>query len=315
MPPKPSPYPPPDFDPTHAYPELAPLQAAVVGRDWPAVRAFFAQLDDADAHIVAYGIASEVEGADAWLGEVVAVEPDSVLANGLLACSLIDVGWRVRTGKLAKYVSREQFATFHDYLRRAEQVLIDLIAREPDDVPAWTQRLKTARGLGLGQAEARRRYDHAARRDPHCLGAQIQLLQQLYPKWSGDFDKAHAFARECADAAPPGALNAALIAEYHLERWIAETNSGVKGYLRRPEVEREIHEAAARSVLHPDCRGGYRWFLAHNLFAMVFSMMGDYASAAVHFRAIGQFGNRTVWRTEDPAQLFIKYRDRALAKG
>ncbi|HEX6500650.1 MAG TPA: hypothetical protein VF054_16700 [Micromonosporaceae bacterium] len=317
MPPNPSPFPPPDFDLTHAYPDLAALRGAVVARDWPSISAFFDRLPDADRRNVAVRTAAEVDGADQWFAELVAANPDSSLIRVLYAASLIEAGWAVRSSYSAKYVSREQFKVFHDYLRRSEQLLIDITAREPDNVLAWALRQITALGLELGQAEARRRYDHVARYAPHCFFAQSRMLQQLCPKWSGDFDKAYAFARECAEAAPDGAINAALVADYYLERWLDFGDKAeAAAFLRRPEVQQEIRRAGGRSVLHPAHERGYKWYWAHNLFAALFSLAGDYAAAAVHFRAVGPYGDRFVWGyLGEPTRNFVEHRDRALGTG
>ena len=85
-----------------------------------------------------------------------------------------------------------------------------------------TARLITARGLRLGLSEARRRYHRLAEIDPYHLPGQWQYLQQLCPKSGGDWARTHAFARETAEAAPPGSFGPVLVAEAHLEHWLEE---------------------------------------------------------------------------------------------
>ncbi len=138
------------------------------------------------------------------------------------------------------------------------------------------------------------------------------MVQQLCPKWSGSWDALFPFARDCARSAPPGAVNAAVLVEAHVER----SYDADGGYFRRDEVRNEIYEAAARSVNHPDFRPVYGWVYAHNLFAYVFSVMDDYRSAAQSFRAIGNRMARVVWSGyADPVAEFRKVRDTALRKG
>jgi hypothetical protein len=311
--------PPPNFDPAAAFPEFAELRSAVVQRDWAAITTFFARFPHptgAAGYNSVVWIVGEVAGSEELLAERAAAETSSTLARTLLACRLISIGWSVRTDARASQVSREQFATLHEYLRRAERILIEVTALEPENVPAWTLRLVTARGLQLGQAESRRRYDRATAYDAHNFGAQAQLLQQLCPKWSGSWDAMHAFARECALSAPEGALNAVIVADGHLERWMDLGRKDGAAYLGQPEVQREIEEAAARSVLHPSFRPTYGWVTAHSTFAMIFSLVGRYREAAVHFRAMGNLASKSPWSyLGDPVAAFQNHRATALAKG
>jgi hypothetical protein len=46
---------------------------------------------------------------------------------------LTAVGWRVRGEFRVQYVSDRRFAEFHDWLRKAERVLVDSDARNPMD--------------------------------------------------------------------------------------------------------------------------------------------------------------------------------------
>lgn len=308
---------PPYFDPGAAFPELSTLRTAAATGDWRTVWAFFGDPRYGRLHDTAIWIIGETEGVEHALEPAVAAHPVAALPRLLLAARWIEVGWAIRSDARAQHVSREQFDTFHDYLRRAERLLLEVTARDPDDVRAWVLRLITVRGLELGQSEARRRYDQAARRDPCRLPAQVQLLQQLCPKWSGSWEKTHAFARECAATAPPGAPNALLVAEAHIEHWLELPAPENAEYLRRPDVRAEVFEAAARSVLHPHSRPlDLGWRNAHSTFAMIFSVMGEPAAAAPHFRALGNLAYEAPWYyLGDPATAFREHRANALAGG
>jgi hypothetical protein len=213
-------------------------------------------------------------------------------------------------------VSREQFAEFHAHLRRAEQLLLDVTAREPDNLGAWTLRLTTAKGLSLGQAEALRRYRQAAKIDPHSFKAQSALLQQVCRKWGGSHERMHEFASQCAEAAPPGSLSGALVAKAHLEQWLDLPTADGRAYLAQPLVAQQARQAADRSVLHPDFRPTFGWVRAHGAFAMLFSLIGDLAAAAPHFTAMGAFASRDPWcYLGRPTESFVRYRAKALGKG
>src|SRR5258708_1470985 len=131
-----------DFDPVAPFPELRDLRFAVGRRDWPAVAAFFAGVTDPDDHEYATRVIADTPDSEQFLETA-----PGTLGRTLYAARLISVGWDVRTGARARHVSPEQFAGFHDYLRRAERILIDVTALEPANSTAWCQRLKINRGL------------------------------------------------------------------------------------------------------------------------------------------------------------------------
>ena len=308
--------PPPDFSMAAAFPEYEWLRQAAQAHDWPAIRQFASRFPrGADRTFVTTTVAG-VPGIEQALRGPVAANPDDLFAATLLAAREVIIGWEIRTAARAKYVSSEQFRAFHQHLRQAEQLLIRVTAADPAADLAWTERLNTARGLELGQSEARRRYDRLTRHHPAHFSGQARLLQQLCPKWGGSWEALHSFARECMLTAPPGALNAGLVAEAHLEHWVDLEKSEQTEYLRRPDVHRELAEAADRSVLHPAFRRTYGWVTVQGTFALMFSLIGDLPRAAVHFRALGNLATEFPWNyLGDPAKAYIRHRDAALAKG
>ncbi|GAB3826269.1 peptidase M16 family protein [Dactylosporangium cerinum] len=77
-----------------------------------------------------------------------------------------------------------------------------------------------------------------------------------------------------------------------MERFQA-SDSDVEGtaLLRAPATVAQIHQVADLTVRHPAFQPGYRFYTAHDYFAMLFSLAGDHAAAAPHFRALA--GRRT----------------------
>lgn len=301
----------PDFDLVSAYPEMGRLRTAMVTRDWAGVHAVIDAAPGPVARTMLIGFAATLRETEQFLRGVLDRDPEETLAGSLLGCRLIEAGWEVRTRAMAQYVSAEQFRVFHEYLCRAEQILIDAAARNPADVSVWCHRLTSARGLELGLSEVRRRYDRLAVHDPHHLPAQSQLLQSLCPKWGGTWEQVHAFARERMLAAPKGAGNAVLVVVGHIERALGDDESHLAGAFAR----NEINEAAARSVWDPDFRHDYGWVGVRNAFAMGFSLMGDHRAAAAQFNALDRFASKDPWRyLGDPAEAFVQRRAQAYAK-
>lgn len=304
----------PVTDPFDVVAGLTPLRAAARGGDWAATQAFFDGLGSVDEACFAADALASVDGTEAYLEAAAKDRPGDPLARTLLAERYTHIGWSIRSGARAKHVSREQFGHFHDWLRRAEQILIEVCAEHPGYAPAWTSRLLTARGLQLGQSESRRRYDRSAATHPHCFRPQRQLLQQLCPKWGGSREAMHGFAQECASAAPEGSPAAILIAEAHFEHALDLPTAEYKEYLRDVSVRAELRRAARMSVLHPEQRLGWYLVSGHSVFALVFSLGGHAKDAAPHFAALGNTLCDTRWGyLNDWPTAYAKHRATALA--
>ncbi|TVT53916.1 hypothetical protein FNH05_11060 [Amycolatopsis rhizosphaerae] len=315
------PLPAPVFTVDVAYPEVSHWRGLVEAGDWAALAEALHGLADANDRAFAVATVGDFPNSENLFREIAFRHPADTLSRVLLAWRHINIGSAARTAARARHVSTAQFAVFHDHLRQAEQLLIDVTAREPENYLAWAARLPTAMGLELGQSEARRRYARLAEHQPNLLAAQRSLLQQLCPKWGGSWEDVQSFTRQSVGAAPPGSPTGVLIAEWHLERWL-EFRDGGDGerqgpaYLRQPEVHQEIVDAAAWSVLNPAFERRLGWVSLHNTFAAAFSLIGDLPRAAEHFRAVGNLASRWPWAYfGDPAAAFERHRAAALAKG
>ncbi|MDT0465262.1 hypothetical protein [Streptomyces gibsoniae] len=304
----------PVSDPFDALPELAPLRTAAEARDWAATEDFFSGIDSADDVSFAYRAFADVDGTEEYLEAAAGARPGDPLPSTLLAERYIRMGWDIRSGARAQHVSRDQFAGFHAWLRKAEQRLIEVCAEHPAYAPAWSARLLTARGLQLGQSEARRRYDRLSAHHPHHFRAQSQLLQQLSPKWGGSLEAMHGFAEECTSAAPGGSPVGILVAEAHVEHWLELSGAAGAEYLRDVSVRNSLRQAARASVLHPDHRLGWYRIAGHSTFALAFSLGGHPKDAAPHFAALGDTVAESSWRyLADWESKFAKFRTAALA--
>ncbi|WP_416972348.1 hypothetical protein [Streptomyces sp. 4F14] len=292
-------------------PELIPLRDAARAGDWNGVRGLFGRLGSVDDVIAALNAVADIRGVEHLLARAAADFPADPLPRTILAKRYLFMGWEVRGDGYAQDVSRDQFATFHAWLRRAEQLLIQVCAEQPAYAPAWYIRITLARGLELGTTEARRRYDRLRAHHPHVYGAQAALLQQLCPKWGGTWEEAHAFAAEATRAAPDGAPTGVLVADAHIEHWLSLGDRGGP-YLRGVHVLDDLRNAAAISVRHPAYRPDLSTIAAHSTFAMAFSLGGHHADAAPHFAELGDRAAEFPWAyLSDPGAAFRKYRKSA----
>lgn len=244
---------------------------------------FFDHLPEHNDPTVATAMVAEIKGVERFLRVAGGGPVESTLAGTLLGARLVTMAWDARGSARARYTSNHQFRSFHEILREAERVLGEVTAEEPGNIAAWTARLRTARGLEMGQAEASRRYERAAKARSHPFYAQLAHVQQLCPKWSGSLEQMLRFARRCADTSPPGSLNATAVAEAHLEHAFALDD----GYLRQPAVLDEIRDAVARSVGHPDFRPVHGWAQAECSFSYALWLAGDLPGAAARLAVLG----------------------------
>ncbi|MFF5080169.1 hypothetical protein ACFY36_24205 [Actinoplanes sp. NPDC000266] len=289
------------FDVADHYPEARVVRTAMTARDWTAVRAVADPLTPTGRSML-LSVVAEVPGAEETLQKVLADDPDDSTAAAALGRRWTIIGWKIRTGARAQHVSAGQFASFHERLRRAEAVLIEGVARNPGDPALWTARLTSGRGLEVGLAEIRRRYDKVIALTPHHLSAQSALLQSLCPKWSGSWELLHPWAREAVLAAPEGAVQGLLVVDAYLEHWIELPEDEGRRFFEGEQVRAEIYEAARRSVLHPAFGRDYGWVHAASSFALIFSMLGDRASTAAMFRMLGDLAEEYPWHyLGDPA--------------
>ena len=262
---------------------------------WPAAEAALAALP-LDQASLAMVYLSEVDGVEAFLEWSVTTFPTSPWARACLAQRYVVIGWEVRTGNLAKDVSRDQFAVFHDWLQRAEDLHAPLFAQMPQFAPAWSVGIIVALGLQFDMTELRHRHTQLSTLSPHNWPVQSQVLQFVLPKWSGDWNLAGNFVREAINAAPRGSNCGALIAEHHLEWWMS-LGAGTAGaaHLQRPDVLADLRDAASRSVLAGDAPLDSMRAEAHGTFLMAFYLGGNFEDAAVHARVLGERATVAPW--------------------
>jgi len=286
------------FQQFESTPEYAALRAALASNLWDPVES---QLRTFPFDQLGYALVSlgQVTGIEEFLQYAINNHPHSPFARTAMAARSIMLGWDARSS--AEDISDEQFAAFQLWLNSAEQHLITVCAQNPGFAPAWSLRVITARGLQVGESEARRRYRRLSELSPNDYPAQAQLLQYLLPKWFGSWEAAIAFARECAGAAPPGSNSAALIPLLHIERWLSLGGGKPgKAYMAAPDVYSELQEAASRSVLHPSHRLDPIGVEARSAFAMAFYVGGKFAEADPHIQALGDRATEFPWSYATP---------------
>ncbi|WP_433828390.1 hypothetical protein ACQP2E_03255 [Actinoplanes sp. CA-015351] len=289
------------FDPAAAYPGITALRAALTGRDWAGARAVLDSVTPADRTSLIRTCGDEKD-LEEFLRYVLRGDPRDGAAAALLGFHLIYLGWEIRTAAWAKDVTEEQWAGFREHLRKAELVLIDAAAYNPGDPAVWTSRLLSARGLSLGIAEIRRRYDRLSTAVPHHLPGQMELSYSLEPKWSGTWEELHTFARDAALAALPGSPHGLLVSEAFFSRYGAADDDAERArLLHDPRLRADLDQAAQHSVLHPRFNREYGWVRAASSYAALFSLLGDQPNAARMFELLGNLATVEPWAHSEEA--------------
>jgi hypothetical protein len=273
------------FESFSTVPEYAPLRTAVAYADWPGVEAGLAAMSPAQAGWALTKL-GELGGVEQLLESAVEASPPSPWAVTALAARYITIGWMVRSSKHAQHVSRAQFETFHQWLQRAEELLLWVFAAYPTFGPAWHIGLISARGLQLPKEEAWARYRRLEALSPNDLPAQCQMLQFILPKWFGSDPEATAFVREVVARAPAGSNSGALVALHEIERWAASPGKDGAKHMKRSDVRDSLRAAGAHSVLVPGHPLDAIAIQANNFFAMAYWLGEHKADLATHLRII-----------------------------
>ncbi|MFC8078774.1 hypothetical protein ACFUN8_24950 [Streptomyces sp. NPDC057307] len=289
------------------------MRAAATSRDWAALRERLGAIPDGQERTWLLGAVADVEGIERWIPAVIEAEPESTLALLVSGARRVSWAWEARSALRAMHVSRDQFKTFHERLRVAEDELYEVAEREPDWVAPWYFLQMAGRGLQVGQEAARLRFEAAVSRCPGHLGAHEQQLQQVCAKWSGSQEEMHGFARTSMLKSPEGSPLGELVALAHLEHWLDLDGGEDRAYIRRPDVVAELHEAADRSVRHPAYERPRDWIPTFNTFAMAFSLAGEKKAAAEFFNALEGRVTNFPWQyiSNDATKAFGKWRDKA----
>ncbi|TDC76319.1 hypothetical protein [Streptomyces hainanensis] len=263
----------------------AELRRAVSGRDWPTVQGYLEAVTGRERELLLSVLAQSPKVRELISGVVADDETPSValLLSGVCHLQLAHEAGGGHCGRCAP--SPEQGPDLNE-LGVAEQQLVAVAEREPEWPEARFARYVVATVRGVELAESRPLFDEVVRLAPGHVGAHHTYLDQLIPRHGGTEEEMHAFAYGAMTHTPGASPLGVLVPVAHMESLTAEGVHGC-GYLRNPLIARQLHDAADRSVRHPDYRRGPDWVWEHNVFAMMFSLTGERAAARDMFRALG----------------------------
>ncbi|MFF4274490.1 hypothetical protein [Streptomyces sp. NPDC001536] len=286
---------------------LALVEAADAG-DWTAVKAALAPFDLGREQAV-LGQLTDVDGVEEWIVRAAEEDKDDkeLRATALLISGARHVswGWEARTSARAVDVSREQWQTFYERLRIAEDHLLEAAELRPDWVTPWRHLLTSGRGMSVDDSVQDARLAAGLRRDPLNLDIHLEWVSHLQPRWGGEPGQALEFARKAFAAAPDGHRLGCVIAMAHIEDWV---ESDDRDCLQQPRIRTELREAAERSILHHAYERGLGWQGDYNIFAMALSLAGSSKASNV-FRELNGVITRWPWTfMSDPEKAYARFR-------
>lgn len=168
----------------------------------------------------------------------------------LLAERLIDVGWSIRTGKVAAEVSTEQWEGFFSHLNEAETLLDALLLTHADCYPVYENLLTICQGMSK-RDKAEEVFQLAERRFPEKLDLKLRYIRSRARRWGGEAMEGVSYARTQAEQwNQPWRYG--LIAFAHVERALDEGNS--KKYFADQGVQKELASYFELFVSCPESR-------------------------------------------------------------
>lgn len=306
--------PPPPVDPFAGDPatrRIAELGAA--GR-WQEVHEFLESVRDWRARNH-YLLALKADGWPRWIDEWLSTRPDSSLPWLVAGRQRTNWAWEARGSGRAESVKQDAWPVFQARLVQADRELAKAANLDEADPTPVAQSIWVAMGLSLGQAEARRRFEAAQRRQHLNQGACVAMIQATARKWGGSHEAMFEFARWVSRESPEGSPGHKVIALAHIEGWMDAPGEARGRYFLDPGVQAEVRAAASRSVWSPRFPADAASWGDRNVFAFCFSLMEDHQAALAQMELIGSRITETPWHYQDfrqPGKAYEVARQRAL---
>ncbi|WP_424211228.1 hypothetical protein ACN20G_03480 [Streptomyces sp. BI20] len=253
---------------------------------------------------------------DAWLKAWQSARAGDADAALVEAQGLVRLAWRIRGAKRAQYTTREQFASFHAVLGRAQAAthLAQRMADPRDGVPYVVEQ-----AIALGLSYSHERYETLWReitaRCPRMTTAHFNAVQYWSKKWHGSHERAVAFARSTADGARAGEL----LAHLPLVAWfeqVTHEDLDADEFFKRPEIVTAVDAALAdigvAQAQDPDSRA--LWWSRH-IVTWVLYWQDRYPEALAQFRAVDGWIGEMPWSYQaDPVETYTHMRGYCLAR-
>lgn len=300
----------PALDPAFGDPVVAAVREELREGVLTGLRAVMDRVRDPDDRAFFAERLAEWRGVPGWIGEWLRGDESSAAAHLIAGRHAIYWAWQARGSGAASAVEDESWRLFFGRLNMAEMLLKRAAELDPGDPTPWAFMVISARGLQTEKTEKRVRFEEAIKRAPHHRVAHSQMLQNLCKKWGGSHEAMFDFARAAAAKAPPDCALHTLIAEAHIERWLADDEATTRpgaNYFTTPAVRNEIARAANAYFHGPAFTATIDSVRNRNYFAFCLWLAGEREAAAEQFRAIGGWVSEYPWcLVGDPVRIYAK---------
>jgi len=238
-------------------------------------------------------------------------DPDLLLWLGQ---TLVQEGWEVRTGARAHQVSDQQFATFHDILATAKEVISAAIEAAPDDATPWNVYQWVAIGLGAPLPIHQELFQNATARYADSYQAHTSYIHASAPKWYGTSVEAMLdFAAEASGRALPGRVlgtvltDAVVEARLHITSFSEDSKTKrLAAQVRLADKWKEPLIESRTKWLHPDRYREAPDLQAHNNYAFLLKIGGKEHGKASAEAMYGRVSTLPWGYLGDPLEKFAE---------
>jgi hypothetical protein len=145
---------------------------------------------------VSLPIETGVEAARSWALK----RNNDVLPKLIWAQLHIQDAWNVRGSGYANTVSEKAWQGFHEELRKAESLLIELLKSEKPPLEAYALLLEVAKGEGWEEERLEPYLQRLEKTGANYFPPHAERVVMLMPRWGGEPRDSHAYALHIADA-------------------------------------------------------------------------------------------------------------------
>jgi tetratricopeptide (TPR) repeat protein len=185
---------------------------------------------------------------DVWIAQY----PDSEIGLLIRGVFYIERAWEIRSRGYGKDVKKENWDAFRSLHLMAKADLEKAFRLNPSNPHPSRQLMRVQRALDAKDEAATNRYFHdAVRKHPTFYWAYRAKLENMMPKWGGDWESMFAFAMETANHAPPGSLLPHILACAIEEA--GQRSKDQRKYLNDPKVWNTLEKIYTQIIAeHPD---------------------------------------------------------------
>ncbi len=275
------------------HPRAAFFVDLVKSARWTELEQAYLALRTDERHIMLSALAQDHHSSGTFSDWTAA--SDSFVAPLFRGTLLTYLAWDARGSARGSEVTEEAAEQFVSLLDDAWNHLLAAHQKADDDPEPIARLLPVAMGLNAPRETLEDIFErYKAMQTPH-LGAALNMVDAISPKWLGSTDEMFAVARAYAELRPEHVV---AIAHAHVENWcylhLLREDPSSKSYFTTEAVQRELRECWQREA---DLASRRDFFgpATLNTYAFCFLMMQDDALLTQALELVGEHATRRPW--------------------